>query len=232
MALIRTSSVVAAISGSIGGVNFVSGKSAPIARRRAYHKPTPSEAITTQQAYFVNATRAWRALTNRQRAAWRAVARDLPRTNRLGQTSALSGYAYFLKVAISALRLWGWQIQDPPELIPSPTLTTFTSDFSLASHYNVSFVISTPVQVVRLQVFGARHFSKVHPKFTGLWREISIIPSAGGASSTTDIRDEWEAIFGLMLEGEAYSLKTIIANAGIDLLPQPPTFIAGFVQAP
>lgn len=221
MAIIRASALVAAISGSVGGVNFATGKRGTVARLRGRRIPTQTEVLLRQQAIFANASRTWRELSNEQRSSWRALAPGYPITNRLGQTSPPSGYTLFLEVVIRGLRIWGFQFMDPPAQLPVPILESIASTFEVSGDYTLSFEISTPVFIVRLQVWGARHFSKVIPKTRPRWREIVILPSAGGGSAPVNIRAEWEAVFGTMAIDEAYSLKVVISNAGVEILPPP-----------
>ncbi len=137
-----------------------------------------------------------------------------------------------MKIALNGLRIWGWQFVDPPEIQPAPKLEAFSSAFSASGDYTVSIEISTPVYIARLQVFGARHFSTVTPRFVKTWREIAVIQTAGGGADSANIRADWLAIFGEMKAGEAYSVKAILFNSCIELLPPPPTSITGVVVSP
>jgi hypothetical protein len=57
----------------------------------------------------------WRALTDAQRAAWTAAARDVASRRRLGQSGPLTGFLLFTKINCALAAIGLQQVVDPPQ---------------------------------------------------------------------------------------------------------------------
>jgi hypothetical protein len=57
----------------------------------------------------------WRALTEAQRAAWMAAAKEVKSSSRLGQNGALSGFQFFAKINCTLAQFGQAQVVAPPE---------------------------------------------------------------------------------------------------------------------
>jgi hypothetical protein len=64
----------------------------------------------------------WRALTEAQRAAWMAAAKEVKSSSRLGQNGALSGFQFFAKINCTLAHFGQAQVVAPPEYPLFPDL--------------------------------------------------------------------------------------------------------------
>jgi hypothetical protein len=63
----------------------------------------------------------WRALTEAQRAAWMAAAKEAKSNTRLGQNGALSGFQLFTKINCTLAQFGQDQVDAPPAQPQFPT---------------------------------------------------------------------------------------------------------------
>ena len=103
MAIFRPSPLVAAISGSAGGVQFLTGAGGNVVRARAGKRSQKTPAMLNEQAIYINAIRHWQNLTDQQRLTWTAAARHLALRSRLGVPRHLSGFQSFMRAAIPSV---------------------------------------------------------------------------------------------------------------------------------
>lgn len=99
------SPLLAAASGSVGTLTVSRNHYGYFWRERV----TPTNTFTTLRAVvrsrFAAAAAYWRdRLTVRSRARWRAFARVVPTTNRIGNRIWLSGYGWFMKINVPRRR--------------------------------------------------------------------------------------------------------------------------------
>jgi hypothetical protein len=107
-ALIKLGGAVADIRGSIGGIVFSRNKSGAIARNRTI--PTnPSSALQGEIRSAMSAVRAafYETLTDAQRALWNDYAFNTEVTNRLGESTKVTGYNMFCRVNLASLYTGG-----------------------------------------------------------------------------------------------------------------------------
>lgn len=225
MALIRPSSIVGSISGAIGGVTFVAGKGTPVVRHRPRFSPRASESLTSIQSSFVNASRTWSTLTNEQRQAWRALAANRPQPNRLGQSSAMNGFALFVQVFSIALRWSGTQQLDPPLQNSPQEIVSVALKATAPATADATLSIDGDTEPTAIQIVGHRPFSAILPKFLKPWREVFLDVEGPPEPWVLDFGDGWNAVYGPLVAGEAIAIRLRILDPGNMLLPSP------FVQA-
>jgi len=115
MAIIRTASIVGAISGNLESLNFANSPSGPYVRRRITRtKPTTARQVNHRTLYQ-RAHIAWNALTVVQRQGWVTLARAHSLPNRLGVDSRLNGWQLYLKFYIYSTHF----VFGPPVVAPS-----------------------------------------------------------------------------------------------------------------
>ena len=100
MAIMKTSAIVGAISGDLGGVNFVNAEAGQVVRPARRVVATHSEQQQRQQSRLAAAVMAWHKLQPEIRRAWRQFAEQWKRKNRLGVDSPIMGYSLFLMHAL------------------------------------------------------------------------------------------------------------------------------------
>lgn len=230
MALIRTSAIVGSISGSIGGVTFVNARRGVVARHRPNKTKPSSASLLEQQAYFANVTRAWSTLTVEQRSAWNALAVDQPQTNRLGITSAPTGFQIFTRFNLYRLRLNSTLLLDPPENIVGYRPVILDLIFLDNPFYQVRTTIDGAIALEFFLIYGARHFSTVIPAHIANWRLLATGGAAPGPVIGANITSAWLETFGEMELGEAYSVRWQYQNIGFSLAPSAPVIQSGNVD--
>lgn len=109
-------------SGSIGLQVYVPGRNGQVVRIRAIPaNPQTAEQVDVR-ALLSTEAKAWRALTEVQRASWKAAAMNFNSKSRLGQSGPLTGEQLFVKVNCN-LR----QVGEPPVIEP-PVSPTFDAN--------------------------------------------------------------------------------------------------------
>src|SRR6187455_3387360 len=87
-------------SGSIAGQTSSRNRFGQYRRTRAVPVNVNSPAQTVVRGYLIEASQAWRNLTDAQRDSWNSYALDHPRVDSLGQTITLTGHQIFVSTAI------------------------------------------------------------------------------------------------------------------------------------
>ena len=222
MALIRTSPILSAISGAIGGTTFAKGKRGTVARLRPYHSAKKTAKLLAQQALYANVVRAWQALTPEQRDAWRSLARNFPATNRIGLTSPPSGFQAFTSANLHSLRQTGILRQDPPRNDAVSLDIPFTITFELFGPYAILFEQIDTFPSLRLQIWGSRHLSKTDPRSPPDFRIILETTFAAPVFFPVEVFDAWVATFGEMQFQERFSIRVRYYAPGFQISPQSP----------
>lgn len=133
--MLFTSQVVAAASGSAGGL---------VASRNRYGmyfraKVLPVDPATLQQVLsrgrFRGLAITWKTLTDVQREGWDTYALNTPMQNRLGQTVFLTGFNHFLRSNAPRLQVGLGLLSDAPTV------------FGLAAFNTVSFDVVGPTAI-------------------------------------------------------------------------------------
>jgi len=206
MALIRPSSLIAALSGSLASVTFAHTKNGPIAKRRPAKIHHHSPRALAARAAFSRHARYWQTITDADRTAWRHAAAATPTPNRLGLKRQLSGFALFMKYA----QLWernGWGIPAAPiSLSQYPRITALTLDFSASGAYQVTMDVFLGVTYGQMLLFGARHVSS---KTLQSWRSWKFIATYAVGPYTRDIKTAYTPVLGELAQGEQVPILAI-----------------------
>lgn len=109
-------------SGSIGNQTYLQGRNGQVVRTRAVPANPRTPAQMNVRAILSATARAWRELTDQQRAAWTAMALDVQSKPRLGQSGTLTGEQLYCQLNI-ALQTYGQApVSDPPAFPTFPAL--------------------------------------------------------------------------------------------------------------
>ena len=165
MAIVRLGTVVAAISGSIGGTTFAHTKGGTVARAKLRQTKKTGFRNLQVRNDMSRQRGIWRGLTTIQRQAWTVAALQLPRANRLGQRNVMSGYQLFIRTNMFARRGPASPFTNMPDFTDVPDMTnkvpveTFDVVFSIANGYFYSAVprILTTFLTVAA-IYGGRTF--------------------------------------------------------------------------
>ena len=221
MAIIRTSPILSAVSGAIGGVVFAKGKRGTVARQRPRHTPRRSAVLLEQQALYANIVRAWQSLSPEQREAWRALALDFPTTNRLGVTSAPSGFQTFVSVNLFSRGMSSFVPSNPPRRGSLLTLVDVSVLFREAGSYRVTVTVTGSDEPTAVQISGSRAFSKAVPKFPKRFRIVHQQALLLDPVETFEIFAGWVDVFGAMEADEAFAVTVQLLDPADMIFPLP-----------
>lgn len=127
MAIIQYTAIVNQIRGKLNGSVFNKSHNGYTLQRAQNSRKGSSRAQSIIRQHFAQAQRAWRTLSQQERANVASIASKLPVSNRLGEQVYLNAYNHFVKT--NALRL----------LANEPILKQFGTSIDV----NVSFDIET-----------------------------------------------------------------------------------------
>lgn len=140
MAIITTAAPVSGIRGKVGGNVFSANKSGPYLKAWAKGSNPRSERQTAHRATLVTFAQAWRGITGTQRDDWDIYALEpaQDKTNSLGETFSVSGFAWFVGININRAFVGDGQLSASPTVsVPAtPTIEDAllrTNDSGLSS---------------------------------------------------------------------------------------------------
>ena len=115
-------------SGSIGRQVYLIGRNGQVVRTRAIPANPKTDAQLAARAHLTDAAKGWDALTDVQRAAWRATAAGMKSKPRLGMSGALTGIQLYVMVNANRAAIGTDTVQNPPSVpeigaIPVTALT-------------------------------------------------------------------------------------------------------------
>ena len=145
MAKVKFGSLATDARGSMGGMTFTKNRYGAVARTKV-SPVQPRTALQTQRRnLFTVLSKAWRALSPIQRAAWNTWAASNPISDVFGDSKILSGNAAFQRVA-NVMILCGLA---QPTVPPIPTTLTPTAALSAVSAAGAGTItVTTAAQTV------------------------------------------------------------------------------------
>jgi hypothetical protein len=114
MAKIVTGPLTATISGAVGNVVFSRGRYGPYLRNRAIPTLVQNDYTNGVRGRCILLSRAWGALDDDEKTAWRTWAVSNPRIDRVGREMVLQPSAAFISLNARILQGGGTQIDLPP----------------------------------------------------------------------------------------------------------------------
>lgn len=141
---------------------------------------------------------AWRGLTDAQRAGWLSLGLSISRTDSLGTSYTLNGFAAFCSVNNNKLDAGDAAVSDAPAIITPADLTTATVTLTAAA-FSIAYT-ATPLAA------GVRLFIWVSPQrsagvfFNGDYRLLSV--TAAAAASPANALAAYTAKFGVPVVGK------------------------------
>ena len=216
MAIFRPSSIVGAISGNLGSVNFGNARFGPFIRRRAYPSPDRGAPRCANRATYASASPAWRALTAAQRIAWRSAAVSFNHTNRLGVSSPLSGWQLYLKYYIYAAHFFFPAPTVPPVLITQTPPDSSALDLHSGGGSEITVERPASADVITWELQLSRPWSIFADRPSKCW---SFVHGDINFSVAIDIDDELAAVFAPLEAREIFWAR--VRCAQVDTLPSP-----------
>lgn len=117
MATFKTSPLIGAIAGPVGGVTFVTSGRGNVVRGCASTVRRSSVRGALASARFASAAAGWLALTDAQRAAWRVRAGTLQEPNALGVPRYLSGWELYSRFVMKCRMQGATVLTTPPAVL-------------------------------------------------------------------------------------------------------------------
>lgn len=207
MALVRPGPLVAAISGNVGAVNFAQTRYGHVLRKKLTRTRKLSERQLVQRSRFKIIQLAWIELTEDQRNAWRASAKLLRFTNRLGLSRHISGYQLYLKTSLPMSRYPLPTFTDPPLLRKMHAPYNVTWSITLPWNYLMDFEVFQ-VGLAEMEVFAARPMTSSPVTHFDHWRWIKgfnlTVPPM---PPPINLFDEFIEAWGVPQAGEVTAIK-------------------------
>ncbi|KKM73427.1 hypothetical protein LCGC14_1410640 [marine sediment metagenome] len=228
MAIIRTGPLVGGISGKIGGVVFVNARRGLVARPAPRVTRPSSPFLQRSKARMHNLRRHWATLTALQQDLWNTAARDVLSTNRIGLSSPMTGFTYFIKTNKVAFPGTFSIVDEPESLLSRDTPVSPFAAFSAAGAYSVGIANPFTPATLQIQVYGWP-FWVDHPTKSVARLVFLKEASEFGLTIVIALNPEWLAHFGPLAEGQRFSVGI---KARVSASPfNPLTTIRGVVAA-
>lgn len=204
MAIFRTSAIIGAISGSIGGQTYTNARRSLVIRPRPQRRKNATALQHRQRVLFQAIRQAWRSLTDLQRAAWRAQSTEFSFTNAVGQSSPISGFQYFVKRNLERRETSSTILLEPLLGGVAAALGIGPLDFSASGAYNLSAVIPVGQPATTFLVYGRPFPSTNIPRFSP---PAAFLRSFTALTVPSTVRPEWEAHFGPLQETQVFRVE-------------------------
>jgi hypothetical protein len=146
---------------------------------------------------------AWRGLTDAQRAGWLSLGLSISRTDSLGSSYTLNGFAAFCSVNNNKLDAGDAAVTDAPAIVTPADLTTATVTLTAAA-FSVAYTATPLGAGVRLFIWASPQRS-AGVFFNGDYRLLSV--TAAAAASPSNILAAYTAKFGVPVVGKRIFLS-------------------------
>lgn len=202
-------------SGSLAGQTSSRNRFGQYRRSRA----TPVNPATTAQGAVrarlsANAA-AWRTLTSDQRAGWTSLGDSMTRTDSLGQSYTLNGFAAYCSINNNLVAIGSSPVSAAPELTTPPALLTATITLTAAS-FSIAYTATPLGTGAHLLVFCSPQRSAGRA-FEGDFRLIKVGGAAG--ASPLVVLTEYTAKFGVPVVGNRIFLSLTVSVGGFESGP-------------
>lgn len=149
---------------------------------------------------------AWRSITDAQRAGWLSLGLNMSRTDSLGQTYTLNGFAAYCSINNNKLDAGDAAVSDAPTIVTPIDLVSVTITLTAAA-VSVAYTATPLAAGVRLFAFVSPQKS-AGTKFNGDYRLLTV--SAAAAASPLVLTALYTARFGVPIVGNRifFSLQT------------------------
>ncbi len=207
MAIFRPSTLIGAVSGTVGGVNFALTRSGPVARRPLLRVNQSIPAQVAPRRRFAQVTRGWAALADEQRAAWRESALLVNRTNRLGISRPQGGYDFYLSYNLSHVDATDIVEIPPTILSASPQARRNRPRIPSPGVLEAAVVIHSTLFNKTLYIWAARPMTELPTTFINRWAFMGSFAGSSGLA-TYDITTPFTNKFGFPADTEQVGIRT------------------------
>lgn len=197
-------------SGSYQGLTSSRNRFGQYVRTRASPVQPRTPAQLNQRARMTTNAAAWRGLTDAQRAGWLSLGLAISRTDSLGQSYTLNGFAAFCSVNNNKLDAGDAAVTDAPNIVTPVDLVTVTLTATSVA-LSVAYTATPLGAGVRLFIWASPQRS-AGVAFNGDYRLLSV--TAAAAASPANILAAYTAKFGVPVTGKRLFLSLQTYQAG------------------
>lgn len=190
-------------SGSMQGTTYGHNRFGQYTRSRSSPVQPRSPAQLVQRARMALNAAAWRDLTDAQRAGWESLGGYMSRTDPLGQSYTLNGFAAYCSVNNNLLDAGESVLSDAPALSTPTGIVTATVTLT-AIAFSVAYTATPLAASTRLFVFASPQVSAGR-SFQADLRLLFV--SAAAAASPANILAAYTARFGVPVVGNRIFLS-------------------------
>jgi hypothetical protein len=190
-------------SGSYQGLTSSRNRFGQYFRTRAAPVQPRTVSQLNQRARMTTNAAAWRGLTDAQRAGWLDLGLSISRTDSLGQSYTLNGFAAYCSVNNNKLDAGDAAISDATAIVTPADLLTATVTLTAAA-FSVAYTATPLAAGVRLFIWVSPQRSAGR-KFEGDYRLLTI--TAAAAASPANILAAYTAKFGVPVLGNRVFLS-------------------------
>lgn len=223
MALVRTSSIVGAISGNLQSVNFTQSKSGTVVRSRLRRVNRRTKRQTKIRRNLTALRNRWRGLTEEQRITWNVLTATLSEPNRVGLVRPLTGWQLYMKQNLVNLSTGLNFEDDAPLPIQAQPPVTISGSFTAGGPYTITFTYADTTLAIVGHFFLDTVPTNAIRRFYGNWRlggsVLDLVPSA-------NVFTEWTTNSGWpeLQSGEVVGIKWVDQRPADRLLNAPPVY--------
>lgn len=210
MAIMRTGSIVGAISGDVSGISFANPAGSSVVRKKRRSSPMRSEDNRKNQNQMMVVRNEWASLSDDDKTAWRSAALLRSSSNRLGVNRFLSGYQYFMQYNRNRLFLTGVTLSLPigRSLVGVSGIPVITS--SVSGGMDISFPDEIISPSLHFSIYGRNLFRDTSIKFTNQ-RKFVVFSSPTQPTNVT-FSPEWSDKLGLPVEDQFIFTRVITTD--------------------
>jgi hypothetical protein len=202
-------------SGSAAGTTSSRNRYGQYKRTRATPVQPRTPAQLNQRALMTTNAAAWRALTDAQRAGWLSLGAMISRTDSLGQTYTLNGFAAYCSVNNNKLAAGDAVVSDAPAIVTPGDLLTVTVTLTNAA-FSIAYTATPLAASTRLFIYASPQASAGR-KFNGDYRLVAV--TAAAAASPHNLLAAYTAKFGVPVTGNRIFLSLVTYKGGFQGSP-------------
>ena len=197
-------------SGSYQGITSSRNRFGQYVRTRATPVNPSSDAQATVRARLSQNAIAWKALTDAQRAGWESLGSQMQRTDSLGQSYTLNGFAAYCSVNNNKLAVGDAVVSDAPAIEAPVNIVTATVTLS-ASAFTIAYTATPLGTGTRLLIYASPQ-RNAGRSFEADYR--LIMATAAAAASPADIESQYIARLGTPVAGNRIFLSIVAYKGG------------------
>lgn len=227
MAKIKTTAIIAGISGSLAGTVFATNRGGAYMRTKTTPSNPQSAAQSAVRAIWSLVSKNWKALSEANRKAWSGVVDQYKSTDVFGDLKTPSGSNLFQKINVNLSTIGAPNLDLPavPAGVEAPAVVELTADSGLGiMAVQLADDLVSASAGLFIESIGGVSPGKNNVKnlFRGVYTNI------GAINAGVDISAEQIARFGNIVAGQRYAVRVSYINSltGERTPPQVVTAIA------